>query len=135
MTSYPEKIPTSIAPIKNFYFNLENSKHIKGELESQIHTLNERIEKIVDHFTLDDVPIIKFILNVSHEKAELKKISKALDRVADLIEARDNILPKLQVIKTAESDPNWFALAFGNFAEDVQFDIDNILYNGDTDVE
>jgi hypothetical protein len=134
MTSYPEKIPASISPIKNFYFNLENSKNIKGELESQIHSLDERIEKIVEHFTLDDVPIIKFILNVSHDKGELKKISKALDRVADLIEARDKILPKLQVIKTAESDPNWFALAFGSFAEDIELEIENILYNGDTDV-
>jgi len=134
MTSYPEKIPASIAPIDSFYFNLENSKNIKNELESQIESLNERIDKIVDHFTLDDVPIIKFILNVSHDKAELKKIAKALDRVADLIELRDKILPKLQVIKTAESDPNWFALAFGNFSQDVDLGISNILNNGDIDV-
>lgn len=134
MTSYPEKIPTSITPINSFYFNLENSKTIKGELESQIENLNERIEKIVDHFTLDDVPIIKFILNVSHDKTELKKIAKALDRVADLIEVRDKIVPKLQVINTAESDPNWFALAFGNFSQDIDFGIDSILNNGDSDV-
>jgi len=135
MTSYPEKIPTSITPIKNFYFNLENSKHIKGELESQIHNLDERIDKIVEHFTLDDVPIIKFIIGVSRDKSELKKVAKALDRVADLLEARDKITPKLQVIKTAESDPNWFALAFGSFAEDIELDIQNILHtNGDTDV-
>lgn len=128
MTSYPEKIPTSISPINNFYFNLENSKQIKRDLESQVQNLDNRIEKIVEHFTLDDVPIIKFILNVSHDKAELKKIAKALDRVADLIEARDSIIPKLQVIKTAESDPNWFAYTFGDFSVDVELEIDNILY-------
>lgn len=133
MTSYPEKIPTSISPIKNFYFNLENSKQIKKDLESQIFALDERIEKIVEHFTLDDMPIIKFILNVSHDKEELKKVSKALDRVADLIEARDILIPKLEVIKTAESDPNWFAWTFGDFSSEVDFGIDNILYNNNED--
>jgi hypothetical protein len=133
MTSYPEKIPTSIAPISNFYFSLENSKQIKNELETQIHNLDDRIEKIVEHFTLDDVPIIKFILNVSHDKIELKKVAKALDRVADLIEARDAVTPKLQVIKTAESDPNWFAYTFGDFSSNVDLEIQDIL-NEDYDV-
>lgn len=127
MTSYPEKIPTSITPINNFYFSLENSRQIKNDLESQIDNLNQRIEKIVEHFTLDDVPIIKFILNVSHDKSELKNIAKALDRVADLIDVRDAIVPKLQVIKTAEADPNWFACTFGDFSVDVELEIDNIL--------
>ena len=127
MTSYPEKIPTSITPINSFAFNLENSKLIKKDLESQIQNLDDRIEKIVDHFTLDEVPIIKFILNVSHDKTELKKVAKALDRVAELIEARDSILPKLQVIKTAENDPNWFAYTFGDFSADVDIEIENIF--------
>lgn len=129
MNSYPEKIPTSISPIKNFYFSLENSKQIKRDLENQIDTLDDRIDKIVDHFTLQDMPVIRFILNLSHDKDELKNIAKALDRVADLIEAKDSLTPKLEVLKAAETDPNWFAWAFGDFSSDVEFGLDNILYN------
>lgn len=127
MTSYPEKIPQSSDPIRQFYFNVESSKQVKKDLESQISNLDERINKIVDHFTLDDMPIIKLILNVSHEREELKKIAKALDRVADLIELRDSLLPKLKVIETAEKDPNWFAWTFGDFSADIEFSIDQIL--------
>lgn len=133
MTSYPEKIPNSASrQIKDFRFNLDSSKFVKTELESQVSTLEERINKIVDHFTLDDIPILKFILGQSHDKEELKKLSKALDRVADLIDLKDKLVEKLQVIKMAEKDPNWFALTFGDFSSDVDFSIENILY-GDTD--
>jgi hypothetical protein len=93
---------------------------------------NDRIDKIVDHFTLDDMPVIKFILNISENREDLKKVGKALDRVADLIEARNELVPKLKIIELAEKDPNWFALTFGDFSVDVDLELDNIL--GDLDV-
>ena len=129
MTSYPEKIPKSASEkMRNFYFNLDSSKIVKSDLESQISNLDDRINKIVDHFTLDDIPIIRFILGQSHDKEELKKLSKALDRVADLVEVKDKLINKLQVITTAEKDPNWFALTFGDFSADVEIGLENILY-------
>lgn len=134
MTSYPEKIPNSASSqVKNFYFNLDSSKLVKNELETQITSLDDRINKIVDHFTLDDIPIIRFILGQSHDKSELKKLSKALDRVADLVEVKDKLIEKLQVIKTAEKDPNWFALTFGDFSSDVELGLENILYGEDNE--
>jgi predicted nucleic acid-binding Zn-ribbon protein len=131
MPAYPEKIPTTAkAPIDSFYFRLDAAKDIKKQLESQVAHLDERIEKIVDHFTLADMPIIRFILNVSEDREDLKKVAKALDRVADLIDARNEILPKLQLITTAEKNPNWLAMAFGDFSNDVELEIDNII-NGE----
>lgn len=132
MEIYPEKIPSSVNPLSSFYFNIEASKNVKKEIETQLNLLNDRIEKIVDHFTLDDMPVIKFILNISENREDLKKVGKALDRVADLIQARNELIPKLKVIQTAEEDPNWFALTFGDFSVDVDLELDNIL--GDLDV-
>lgn len=129
---YPEKIPNSLSPMNTFMFNLESSRDVKKQLESQIAALDERIEKIVDHFTMQDMPIIRLILNVSEDREELKKVAKALDRIADLIHAKNELLPKLEVIKTAEKDPNWFAWAFGDFSSDVELEIDN-LKNGNFD--
>lgn len=131
MNYYPEKIPNSLSPIKSFYYNLESSRDVKKQLESKISSLDERIEKIVDHFTLNDMPIVRFILNVSEDKEELKKVAKALDRVADLIELRNQLSPKLEVIKIAEKDPNWFAHTFGDFSVDVDLELDNLL-NGES---
>lgn len=134
MTSYPEKIPNSASKqIRDFHFNLDASKFVKSDLESQVLNLDERINKIVDHFTLDDIPIIRFILGQSHDREELKKLSKALDRVADLIDVKDKLLERLQVIKMAEKDPNWFAFTFGDFSTDVEVGIDNILYGEQND--
>jgi hypothetical protein len=130
MTLYPEKIPTSLSPIKSFHYNLDSSREVKKQLESKVSTLEERIDKIVEHFTLNDMPIIRFILNISEDKKELKKVAKALDRVADLIEARNQLLPKLEVIRIAEKDPNWFANTFGDFSVDVDLGLDELL-NGE----
>jgi hypothetical protein len=127
MTSYPEKIPISAnAPIDNFYFRLDAAKGIKKQLQSDLAHIDERIDKIVDHFTLSDMPIIRFILNISEDKEEIKKVAKALDRVADLIDAKNKILPKLQLITTAEQDPNWLAMTFGDFSMDVDLELDDI---------
>lgn len=131
MDQYPERIPDSLLPIKSFYYNLESSKDVKKQLESKISSLDERIDKIIEHFTLDDVPIIRFILNISEDKKDLQKVAKALDRVADLIEARNQLIPKLQVIKIAEKDPNWFAHTFGDFSVDVDLELDDFLLNGE----
>ena len=79
------------------------------------------------------MPIIRFILNISQDKEELKKVAKALDRVAELIHAKNQITPKLEVIKIAEKDPNWFALTFGDFSTDVELGLDSILYGDNND--
>ena len=72
------------------------------------------------------MPIIRFILNISEDKEEIKKVAKALDRVADLIDAKNKILPKLQLITTAEQDPNWLAMTFGDFSMDLDLELDDI---------
>jgi hypothetical protein len=127
MTSYPEKIPKTIKPFEKFYFNFENSISAKQELENQIDSIEERIEKIVEHFTLQDLPIIRHILNFSSDREELKKLAKGLDRVADLIEARNALTPKLHVIQMAEKDPNWFASTFGDFSSDIDSAVNSLF--------
>ena len=131
MASYPEKIPSSLFPIKNFRYNLDSSKEVKKQLESNIDKLNDRIDKIVDNITVDDAPILKFILNVTEDKQDLKKLARALDRIADLIDLRNQLLPKLQVIKMAEKEPNWFANTFGDFSSDIESQLDQLL-SGET---
>ncbi len=129
MTSYPEKVPQS-APIKNFYFSLDAAADSKTEIKNQISMLEERIEKIIQHFTVDDMPIIRFILNMTHDKEIIKGISKALDRVSDLVEHHDNLSSKLKVIEHAEQDPSWFAYTFGDFSSNIDSDISSLF--GDT---
>ena len=116
--------------IKNFNFSFEVAARQREELESQVSSLKERIEKIVNHFTIDDAPILKFILNMSPSREELKKLSKAIDRLADLADLHDKYNSKLSVISMAQSDPNWFVAAFGDFDTDVDDCIKNILPEG-----
>jgi hypothetical protein len=66
-------------------------------------------------------------LQTSHDRSELKKFAKAVDRIADLIEAVDQLESKLKIIETAQKDPQWFAFAFGDFSQEIEKDINDIF--------
>lgn len=127
MSNYPEKIPESFSDYENFQFSLKASSGLRDELKSQLDIITERIDKIVNTITVNDMPLIKFVLQSSHEKSELKKFAKAVDRVADLIEVHDQIQSKLSIIEAAQQDPKWFAFAFGDFTQEIDKDIQDIF--------
>lgn len=126
MSEYPEIIPNPVSYDK-FPFSAKASLSVQSELRSQLQTLNDRIEKIASSVTLDDMPLVKFVLQTSHDKAQLKKFAKAVDRVADLIEAVDQLESKLKIIDVAQKDPEWFAFAFGDFSQEIDKDINEIF--------
>lgn len=127
MSESSNRSQKSSFPIKTFQFNVDSSNETKKEIKSQLSAINERIDKIIDHFQIDDFPVVQVLLNMTHDKESLKGLSKALDRVADLIEIKDNLIAKLKVIEHAEKDPSWFASTFGDFSDDLDKHIENIL--------
>lgn len=126
MSEHPEAIPNS-ASYDRFPFSAKAGLGVQSELQDQLRTLNERIEKIASNVVVGDVPLVRFVLQTSHDKSELKKFAKAIDRVADLIEAVDQIEGKLNIIEAAQKDPQWFAFAFGDFSQEIDKDIDEIF--------
>jgi len=113
--------------IKSFNFSFDMASKTKSEIENEAEILRDRIDKIIDHFSVNDVPILKFILNVTDSRNDLKKLSKALDRLADLTEHHTSLVKKLNVIEQAEADPTWFALAFGDFKQEVEDGIEKFF--------
>lgn len=113
--------------IEKFSFSFAMASKAKENLQEHLSTVESRIDKIVDHFTLNDAPILKFILNMNPDRDDLKKLSKALDRLSDLVEVHNSLSSKIAVINAAESDPNWFALAFGDFEDDIDKGIQEIF--------
>lgn len=125
MTKYPEKIPQS-NPIDKFTFSVSMANAVKLQIEEELNTIDSRIDRIVNEVLLDGVPMIRFILQSSHDRKELKKFAKAVDRIADLIEHQDNLKNKLNIINHAQKDPSWFALTFGDFSDEIDREIDAI---------
>lgn len=116
--------------MNNFRFSFEMAAKAKQDIQDQLQALDARIYKIVDHFTINEAPVLRFILNMDPSKDELKKLSKAVDRLADLVEIHSSLSAKLAVAKTAENDPNWFALAFGDFESEIDAGLEQ-LFNQD----
>lgn len=129
MSSYPEKIPDGIGKIDRFPFSLSAGISAKKSLENQLDQLNARISKIVDHFVFDDIPILHFILRATNQKADLKKMAKAVDRLADLVELQENLVSRLNVIKLLEADPTWFTSTFSDYSDEIDKDLSDIIDN------
>ncbi len=126
MTNHPEIIPET-SPYNNFNFSVKAGLLVKQEIETQLSTLQDRIEKIASNVLVGEMPMVKFVLQTSHDKNELKKFAKAIDRVADLIEAVDQLEGKVNIINAAQKDPEWFAFAFGDFSKEIDDDIAEFL--------
>lgn len=128
MTNYPEKIPQ--LPLKaTFPFSFNASNDTKKELQEQLDEINSRIDKIVEHFVIDDIPILMYVLKVTKDRSTLKKMAKAIDRLADLAEVESQLSARVNVIKTLEQDPTWFASAFSDYSSEIDDDI-NKLFEG-----
>jgi hypothetical protein len=125
--SYPEKIPNAAS--NDFLFSFEKAATSAKKLKVEHSILEERIEKIVssDKFFLSDYPILRQIMMLSPSKNELKLLSKALDRLADIVEVHQSVQQKLSVFKVIEEDPNWLALSFGDFSSEIDTDIESFF--------
>lgn len=129
MLEYPEQIPEGIASIDKFPFSIKAGKSVKNDLQNQLNQIDNRIDKIVDHFIYQDIPIIMYVLKATRNKTDLKKLSKAIDRIADLVQAQDEISSRLNVINTLEADPTWFASTFSDYSDEIDRDLNFIINN------
>lgn len=115
--------------MNNFNFSFALANKAKENIESENNSLEERIGNIVDSekFHINGFPVLKNILMLQPKKSDLKKLSKAIDRLADLIEVYQEVQSKLSVIEAVEKDPNWFAWTFGDFSQEIDQDIENFF--------
>lgn len=127
MTHQPLENNKPSKPIQSFRFNTSSASFAKQEIDLQIEALELRIDNIVNKFTLDGNPIIAPIVQISHNKEELIGLSKGLSRVAELLEPLDLLRKRKEILDLAESDPGWLAWAFGDFDQEVDEAISELL--------
>ena len=113
----------------NIAFSFNSGKNAKRNLETQLEQINSRVEKIVDHFVFNDIPIVHFVLKATSQKNDLKKLSKAIDRLADLVQIQEELSNKLAVINALEADPVWFTTTFSDYSAEIDRDLSDIIDN------
>lgn len=116
-----------MSDLSKFVFSMNMLKETEDDLSSKVSSLQSRIDNISSNIIINDIPIIQPILSISRSKNDLKKLAKALDRIADIVEILDSLEDKLKVVQTAKKDPNWFVSSFGDFSQDVDKTIEQIL--------
>ena len=123
----------SSSKMNNFNFSFALANKAKVDIQSEYSTLEERISNITDSekFYVNGFPVLKNILMLQPKKSDLKKLAKAMDRLADLIEVYEEAQSKLSVIEAVQKDPNWFAWTFGDFSQEIDQDIEQIFNTKD----
>lgn len=100
---------------------------VREDLKKEVDSFEERISSIVDSdkFFINNFPVLRQILALSPEPGDLKKLSKALDRLAHITQSYKEISSKFQAIETMTQNPHWFAGSVGDFSQEVEKIIDN----------
>lgn len=128
--AYPESIPPSAnTAIDSFNFSFAMAKEISSEMYQEYDALSERIDNIIESekFFISGIPVLKSILTLNPSTADLKKLGKALFRLSELTGRHSEIGTKLDLIKTAVDNPQWFITTFGDFSKEVDNDIDSLF--------
>jgi len=127
--AYPEKIPSNVNSINSFKFSFSHATKEKSKLTQSFQSINERIEQIAnaEKFYIDGIPIVRSLLGLNPTKNDFKKLSKVLDRLADLIEIQQNLNTKITVHDAITENPNWFIETFGDFSSEIDNDIEQLF--------
>ena len=123
----------SSSKMNSFNFSFALANKAKADIQAEYSTLEERISNITDSekFYVNGFPVLKNILMLQPKKSDLKKLAKAMDRLADLIEVYEEAQSKLSVIEVVQKDPNWFAWTFGDFTQEIDQDIEQLFNTTD----
>ena len=126
---HPDKLPENLGieeDATNFKFSTAAIEFSLKETNLMLEALRERLRKINDKFQLGGHPLINMILQISHDKDEIKGLAKGLDRVGDFIERLDALEQRYKILEVAKEDPTWFKWAFADFSDDLEH-IDKLL--------
>jgi len=117
--------------IQSFNFSFSLAAKAMKDVEDEHTALDQRIGNIIEseNFYVNGYPVLKSIMMLDPKKSDLKKLSKALDRLAELVEVFDNLETKMTVLKTVRDDPNWFAWTFGDFSKELDDDLTKFFTN------
>jgi hypothetical protein len=120
LTQYPETKP-QVQDLTSFHFNPLLAKEEKERLENHAEALQDRIDRIVKRVRIgpQEMPLVGYITQLTHDKDEILLLSRALKGVAPLLEEYDDIREKLDALEFIEGNVPFLASVFGDFSSTV----------------
>lgn len=129
MTYQDNVSSSSKMPIDSFNFSFSLVDKARQDIQSDFEVLTDRIETIVESekFYINNYHVLKQIMIINPKKNDLKKLSKALARLSELIELHSQLQDKLNVINAVADQPHWFTSTFGDFSKEVDAGIESLF--------
>ena len=84
------------------------------DLVDRRDNLQSEIDNISRKATIDDYEVIRQILHMTKDPKAINRLAKGLALVAERLPQLNELNEKLSVLKFADSNPEWFQMAFVN---------------------
>lgn len=117
---HPENIPKIGPPARSFVFSTEVGKENRKEISRRRSELESQIEEIVS--SVDNGPGMNLIfpmLRMFTDAEDIRKLSEALEKLIPVLKELDQLRKWDTAFALAESDPNFYHWAFGDFSGEV----------------
>lgn len=107
---------------KNFLIDAEPQKLSKSitEIDSKLEHLDARIQKIVEAFPVNNMPLMEFVLNFTQDPEELEPFAKGLTRAAVLLKAKKELYTKRTTLASLKDHPSWFMGELNDFSVEIE---------------
>lgn len=111
-------------PLESFKVSKRAATEQKINVQMQLDALDARIQAIVDKVMVRDIPVLNSLLGLTHDKEELELLGRALPRVADLVQKRDELAKQSEFLDLLIEKPETVAMLAGDFID--EFDVNLI---------
>lgn len=107
---------------KDFFIDAQPEKVVKSlsEINKQLTRLDERIQTLVERYTVNGSPVLGFMLEYAKDPKELIELAKGLDRAARLVKVKAELTNKRVALTLMKENPTWLMGELNDLTNDVE---------------
>lgn len=105
--------------VPSFKFSFARTKEAEKDIDLQINAIETFLDKITRGVEINGHPVVGYILQLTHEEPDLKRLGEALIKVAPHIKKLDDLKRRKDLFELAAKEPHWLQWAFGDFEAEL----------------
>ena len=116
---HPREAPGNL--YKSFLIDAAPDKLSKSisDIDGKIRHLDDRIQRLIEKFTVNNMPLMEFVLNFANDPEELLPFAEGLDRAAKLSKLRKELQAKRLTLSSLKENPSWFMGELNDFSTEI----------------
>ena len=103
----------------SFVFSAKVAKESEEELREKKEALGQRVERLIHRATVNNIPLLHHILQLTDDPADLQMLGKALIRLSELLPELHTLEKRHTLVEESLNNPQWLAATFADLSGQV----------------